>query len=58
MRRAMSWVDEGGALVVFPAGEVAHWLLRHAQVVERPWGPAAGRSPVWFAEPVQLCFRC
>lgn len=39
MRQAMRWLAEGGALAIFPAGEVAHLDLRQRQVVEPPWSP-------------------
>lgn len=38
-RQAMRWLAGGGALAVFPAGEVAHLDLRQRQVVEPPWSP-------------------
>jgi len=40
MRRALRWVREGGALVVFPAGEVSHLDLRTRRIADPPWNPA------------------
>ena len=37
LRQAMRWLADGGALAVFPAGEVAHFDLKQRQVVEPPW---------------------
>lgn len=37
MRRAMRFLADGGALAVFPAGEVAHLDLSQRQVIEPPW---------------------
>lgn len=37
LRHAMRWITNGGALAVFPAGEVAHFDLKQRQVVEPPW---------------------
>ncbi len=43
IRQCVQWLRQGGALVVFPAGEVARldWLRR--AVVEGPWNPAVAR---------------
>ncbi|MBF0257068.1 MAG: lysophospholipid acyltransferase family protein [Gammaproteobacteria bacterium] len=43
MRQALRWLQGGGALVVFPAGEVAHFEPRQMGVVEPPWQKAIGR---------------
>jgi putative hemolysin len=43
LRRAMRWVERGGLLVVFPAGEVAHLELRSLRVADPPWIPTVGR---------------
>lgn len=37
LREAIEWLDRGGMLVAFPAGEVAHFQLRHGAVMETPW---------------------
>jgi len=34
---AKKWVDEGGALILFPAGEVSSWSFRPWGVHDRPW---------------------
>lgn len=39
MRQAMRWLAGGGALAIFPAGQVAHFDLTQRQVVEPPWSP-------------------
>ena len=33
----------GGVLIVFPAGEVAHFHLRQRKVTDSPWSPHVGR---------------
>lgn len=44
MRQAVRWVrDTGGALIVFPAGEVAHLRLADRGVVESTWSPSIAR---------------
>ncbi len=37
IRRALQWLGQGGLLLAFPAGEVAHWSARHGRVVDSPW---------------------
>ena len=57
LRQAKRWLADGGMMVIFPAGEVAHFNLRDRRVVESPWDPAVGRMirdagctvvPIWF----------
>jgi putative hemolysin len=43
MRGALKWVREGGALVVFPAGEVSSLNRRTGEVADIPWSPVAAR---------------
>ncbi len=43
LRRTIRWIAEGGLLIVFPAGEVAHVDLRQRRVVDPPWDPSIGR---------------
>ena len=43
MRAAVRHVATGGALLIFPAGEVSHLRLRHAAISDPPWTQAAAR---------------
>src|SRR5437867_2411681 len=43
LRAAHLWVRNGGALVVFPAGEVAHERGPDRCRIESPWRPTVGR---------------
>jgi putative hemolysin len=43
MREAMRWLDQGGLLAVFPAGEVAHWSPRSRRVEEPMWSGTIAR---------------
>jgi putative hemolysin len=43
MRQALRWLSGGGALLIFPAGEVSNLDLRARQVTDRPWSPTAAR---------------
>ena len=39
LKQSLSWVKNGGALVVFPAGEVASWHSKDGQVSDPDWSP-------------------
>jgi putative hemolysin len=43
MRQALRWLEGGGALLLFPAGEVSNLDLRARRVTDRPWSPTAAR---------------
>jgi len=43
LKQAMEWLRQGGALAVFPAGEVSHWNVREAQVTDPSWSDVAAR---------------
>jgi len=43
LRAAHHWLRRGGALVVFPSGEVAHVPAAAGSRRESPWKPTAGR---------------
>lgn len=64
LRSAVRWLGAGGALLLFPAGEVAHMRI-HGRITDRGWHPVAGwlvrrtgaavvpacfegRNPWWF----------
>lgn len=43
MRQALRWLEGGGALLIFPAGEVSKLDLRSGSVTDREWSPTAAR---------------
>jgi putative hemolysin len=43
LRQAIAHVKAGGALVIFPAGEVSHWNLRHRAVIDPPRSQTVAR---------------
>jgi len=43
LRSCVEWLRGGGALAVFPAGEVSRLDLRRRAVVDPPWSPAVAR---------------
>lgn len=66
LRRAKHWLKQGGAVVIFPAGEVSHFHLREPGVVDPPWqsgverlvhGSDAAVIPVFFHGRNRLAFQ-
>ena len=58
LREAFTWLQKGGMLAVFPAGEVSHWQMPAAQIVDPEWNDAAVRlirKTGAAALPVYLC---
>jgi len=43
LKQAMEWLRQGGALAVFPAGEVSQWNVREAQITDPAWSNVAAR---------------
>jgi putative hemolysin len=43
LRQALRWLQGGGALLMFPAGEVSNLDLRAMAVLDRPWSATAAR---------------
>ncbi len=43
LRRALDFLAAGGLLVIFPAGEVAHFDLTAREVCDPPWQPSVAR---------------
>jgi putative hemolysin len=66
MRRCVEWLLGGGALAVFPAGEVARLDLSRRAAVDPPWNPTIARLmriagcpvlPVYFQGANSLSFH-
>ncbi len=43
LKEALTWVIRGGALGLFPAGEVAHWDTRRGAITESAWPESMAR---------------
>jgi putative hemolysin len=52
LRQALRWLEGGGALLMFPAGEVSNLQLRSLAVVDRPWSATAARLSRLSGAPV------
>ncbi|MBU4201179.1 MAG: lysophospholipid acyltransferase family protein [Verrucomicrobia bacterium] len=66
LKEAIQWVEKGGALVTFPAGEVSHLQWSQGEVTDSSWTPHIGgiirhaRSmvlPVYFPGKNSLFFQ-
>jgi putative hemolysin len=60
LKQALAWLRQGGALAVFPAGEVSQWNVREAQVTDPTWNSTAARlarKTGASALPVYFCGR-
>ena len=60
LKHALEWLHQGGALAVFPAGEVSQWNVREAQVTDPAWNTVAARlvrKTGASALPVYFCGR-
>ncbi len=66
LREAMEWLRDGGMLVVFPAGEVAHLELGRRTIVDSDWSltvsrlirrTGAGALPIYFHGTNSLPFQ-
>ncbi len=42
-REALAWLQSGGVLAIFPAGEVSHWQFPQAEIVDPQWNDTAVR---------------
>lgn len=66
LRQAVNWVGSGGALVIFPAGEVSAYQPARGSVSDPPWKTAAARIlqrtgatavPIYFSGRNSLAFQ-
>ncbi len=56
LRDAMRWLDRGGMLAIFPAGEVASLDLAERSVIDPPWNPSVARLALRADAPVCPAF--
>jgi putative hemolysin len=56
LRGAVRWVQQGGLLLVFPAGAVSRLRLHSGRVVDPSWSPSIGRMVALTRAPVLPVF--
>lgn len=57
MRKALRWLEAGGVVAVFPAGEVAHLDIQRMAVADPVWSVGAARLQAHGGAPVlPVCF--
>jgi putative hemolysin len=56
LKEALQWLQQGGCLVVFPAGEVSHLKPGKKTVSDPPWSPSIGRLIQLAQAPVQSVY--
>ncbi len=66
LKQALEWLQQGGMLAIFPAGEVSHWQMPQATVADPRWNETAARLlrktnatalPVYFCGQNSLGFQ-
>ena len=66
LKQALEWLEHGGMLGIFPSGEVSHWQLPQAAIVDPRWSEiavrlirktAASALPVYFCGQNSLGFQ-
>ena len=60
LRSAVRWVEGGGALLVFPSGEVSHFQFKRSSITDPEWRPSVGhivRRTGAPAVPAYVCGR-
>jgi putative hemolysin len=43
LKQAVEWLEQGGMLAIFPAGEVSHWQLPQGAIADPKWSEMAVR---------------
>jgi len=60
VREALAWLQNGGMLAIFPAGEVSQWQFPQAQIADPVWSDSAARlmrRTKAAALPIYFCGR-
>ena len=66
LRDCLKWLQQGGVVITFPAGEVAHYSLRQQRIIDPPWSNTIGKLvqaaratvfPVYFHGRNSLLFQ-
>ncbi len=60
LKQSIEWLEQGGMLAIFPAGEVSHWQLPQGAIADPQWNDTATRlirKTGAAALPVYFCGR-
>jgi putative hemolysin len=60
LKQAIEWLEQGGMLAIFPAGEVSHWQMPQGAIADPKWTDTATRlirKTGAAALPVYFCGR-
>lgn len=66
LRDCLKWLQQGGVVISFPSGEVAHYSLRQQRIIDPPWSKTIGKLvqasqatvfPVYFHGRNSLLFQ-
>ncbi|MEZ4600046.1 MAG: lysophospholipid acyltransferase family protein [Syntrophotaleaceae bacterium] len=67
LRESLQWLERGGLLLIFPAGEVSHYQPSHRAIADPPWSRTLARIvrrsgapvlPVFLPGRNSLFFQC
>ena len=58
LREAIRWVQNGGALLIFPSGEVSHFQFGRSRVTDPEWRPSVGHIVRRTGAPTIPAFVC
>jgi putative hemolysin len=58
LRDAVRWVQNGGALLMFPSGEVSHFQFRRTRITDPAWRPSVGYILRRTGSPAIPAFVC
>jgi len=56
VRKVIHWLEEGGVIAIFPAGEVAHLKLGQRAIVDPEWSPLVARIVSRTGAPVMPAY--
>ena len=56
LRKAIRWVENGGLLGIFPAGEVSHFLFHQRKILDPPWSEGIVRIQKKTKSPILPVF--
>jgi len=58
LREAVRWVQSGGALLMFPSGEVSHFQFKRSSITDPEWRPSVGHIVRRSGAPAVPAYVC